>query len=64
MDPISFYMFEAFREGTIAMQNSRLNTNRKEELASGYGPRLRTIYAQYLKALREDRSLIHLGERM
>jgi len=61
---ISFYMFEAFREGTIAMQNSRLNANWKKELASGYGPRLRTIYAQYLKALREDRSLIHLGELM
>ena len=59
-----FYVLEAFREGVIEGQNARLNANRKVERNSGYAARLKTFHAQYLKVLREDRSLIHLGERM
>jgi hypothetical protein len=58
------YMFEAFRDGVIDGQNRWLGGNQKEEVNSGFSHRLKTLHAHYLKALRKDRSLIHLGEVM
>jgi hypothetical protein len=58
----SFYMFEAFRDGVIEGQCSNLSASKKTAVNSGYSQRLNTLYAQYLKALRKDRSLIYLGE--
>ncbi len=55
-----FYMFEAFRDGVIEGQNSKLKGGKKVETTSQYSHRLKTLHAQYLKALRKDRSLIHL----
>ena len=60
----TFYMFEAFRDGVIEGQGSQVSANRKAAINSGYAQRLNTLYAQYLKALRNDRSLVHLGELM
>jgi len=57
-----FYMFEAFRDGVIEGQGSQVSANKKAAINSGYSERLNTLYAQYLKALRKDRSLVHLGE--
>jgi hypothetical protein len=54
------YMFEAFREGLIEGQNRWLKENQKAETNSEYSHRLKTLHAHYLKALRKDRSLIHL----
>jgi hypothetical protein len=58
-----FYMFEAFRDGVIEGQCSNLSPSKKAEVNSQYSSRLKTLYAQYLRALRTDRSLIHLGEK-
>ena len=57
-----FYMFEAFRDGVIEGQNSKLRRSKKEELNRQYSYRLKTLHAQYLKALRKDPSLVYLGE--
>ncbi|HAV13258.1 MAG TPA: hypothetical protein DCX06_07195 [Opitutae bacterium] len=59
-----FYMFEAFRDGVIEGQNSKLNGNNTAEINSEYSYRLKTLHAQFLKALRKDQSLVHLGEVM
>ncbi len=61
---VGFYVLEAFRPGVIEGQVSKLDRNRPAELHRGYGFRLRTLHAHYLKALQRDRSLVHLGERM
>ena len=58
-----FYMFEAFRDGLIDAQCSKLNEAKKKAVLSEYSHRLKTLHAQYMKALRNDRSLIHLGEK-
>ncbi len=57
------YMFEAFRDGVIESQNSWLKENQKASTNSEYPYRLKTLHAYFLKALRQDRSLIHLGEK-
>ncbi|MBT8044640.1 MAG: hypothetical protein KJO79_06795 [Verrucomicrobiae bacterium] len=57
-----FYMFEAFRDGIIDGQCSKLSKRKKAEKNSGYSARLKTLHAQYLKALRKDRTLVYLGE--
>ena len=57
-----FYMFEAFRDGLIEAQGSQVSANKKAAINSGYKARLNTLYAQYLKASRKDRSLIYPGE--
>jgi hypothetical protein len=59
-----FYLFEAFREGVIEGQCSKLSDEQKTEVNSRYASRLKTLHAHYLEALRKDRSLVHLGERM
>jgi len=56
------YMFEAFREGLIEGQNSKPGGRNRGKVPSDYSHRLKTLHAQYMKALRKDRSLIHLGE--
>lgn len=56
------YMFEAFRDGLIEGQNRWLKGNKKEAVNSAYAYRLKTLHAQYMKALRNNRSLVHLGE--
>jgi len=58
-----FYMFEAFRDGVIDGQCSKLKPNKKADINSQYSYRLKTLHAEYLKALRQDRTLIHLGEK-
>jgi hypothetical protein len=60
----TFYMFEAFRDGVIEGQGSQVSADRKAAINSGYAQRLNTLYAQYLRALQQDRSLVHLGEVM
>lgn len=56
-----FYMFEAFREGVIEGQNSKLKERKKEETNSEYEYRLKTLHAQFMKAAREDPDLVYLG---
>jgi len=58
-----FYMLEAFTEGIIDGQCCTLNAARKNAVNSDYDHRLATLHAQYMKALRKDRTLIHLGEK-
>jgi hypothetical protein len=59
-----FYMFEAFRDGVIEGQGFHIKPKKKANIDSGYAERLNTLYAQYLKALQKDRSLVHLGDVM
>ncbi|MFK7851358.1 MAG: hypothetical protein AB8D78_10310 [Akkermansiaceae bacterium] len=59
---VRHYMFEAFRDGLIEGQNRWLSDNEKVSTNSQYSHRKKTLHAHYLKALRKDRSLIHLGE--
>jgi len=55
------YMFQAFNDEVIDGQNSQINESKKEALNSEYEYRLKTLHAQYVKALRKDRNLVHLG---
>lgn len=57
-----FYMLEAFRDGIIDAQCITLNAQQKEAANSDYDHRLATLFSHYMKALRKDRSLIHLRE--
>jgi len=57
-----FYMLEAFKDGTIDAQCTHLSRREKEEVNSSYDKRLKTLHAQYMKAVRKDPSLIYLGE--
>jgi hypothetical protein len=57
-----FYLLEAFRDGVIDGQCQKLSESQKK--ASLTGSRLKILHAQYLKAFRKDRTLIHLGETM
>jgi hypothetical protein len=59
-----FYMFEAFRDGVIEGQGFHVGEKKAAAINRGYPERLNTLYAQYLRALREDRTLVHLGETM
>lgn len=58
-----FYLLEAFKDGIIDGQCSKLSAKKKGETNSGYSERLKTLHAQYLKAFSKDRNLIHLVER-
>ena len=58
-----FYMLQAFRDDMIDGLCNPLNEQRKAQANSEYDKRLATLHAQYIKALRKDRSLIHLGEK-
>lgn len=55
-----FYMLQAFRDDMIDGLCEPLNEEKKKELNSESDRRLATLHAQYLKAFRADRSLIHL----
>ncbi|HAV12139.1 MAG TPA: hypothetical protein DCX06_01405 [Opitutae bacterium] len=59
-----FYVLEAFKEGMIDGLCDPLSSEEKAAANSEYDKRLATLYAQYANAIRKDRSLIHLGERM
>ncbi|OVE77063.1 hypothetical protein BVX97_00020 [bacterium E08(2017)] len=57
-----FYMFEAFRPGLIDAQCQQVSESKKQAALSA--SRLKVLHAQYMKALRKDRNLISLGEKM
>lgn len=57
-----FYLLEVFKDGMIDGQCVTLNAGKREAVTSGYGQRLETLHSHYLKALRRDRTLVHLGE--
>ena len=57
-----FYLLEAFKDGLIDGQNRRLNASSRESKNRAYEYRLETLHIHYLKALREERSLIYLGD--
>lgn len=57
------YMLEAFKPGLIDGLNMTLNAAKRSEVNSEYRKRLATVHAHYMKAFREDPSLIHLGEK-
>lgn len=57
-----FYLLEAFKDGLIDAQCHRLSPSQKASANSAYSSRLATLKAHYLKALREDPSLIYLGD--
>ena len=57
-----FYLLEAFKDGIIDGQCCTLSAAQTAAVNSGYEHRLETLHIHYLKALREDRSLIYLGD--
>jgi hypothetical protein len=57
-----FYMLEAFRDGVIDGQCSKLSEQKKAEVNSQYSSRLKTLHAQYMKARRRNRSSVYLGD--
>lgn len=57
----TFYIYEAFRDGVIEGQNRHQSAAAKKAAASM--ARGGSHYWHYLKALRKDRTLIHLGEK-
>jgi len=59
-----FYMLEAFRDGMIDDLCITLNGAGETAVNSDYDKRLATLHSHYMKALRKDRNLIHLGEKM
>ena len=58
-----YYLLQAFRDDLIDGLCSSLNKERAAQVNSDYDHRVATLYAQYMKALRKDRTLIHLGEK-
>ena len=58
-----FYMLQAFRDDMIEGLCNPLNEETKAAANSEHERRFATLHAHYLKALRKDRSLIHLGEK-
>lgn len=58
-----FYMLQAFRDDMIDGLANPLDEQQKTSANSEYDRRLATLHAHYVKALRKDRSLIHLGEK-
>lgn len=58
-----FYLLQAFREDLIDGLGTPRNEQQKTQANSEYDKRLATLHAHYLKALRKDRTLIHLGEK-
>lgn len=56
-----FYIFEAFRDGVIEGQNRHQSAAAKK--AAAELARSGNNYWDYFKALRKDRTLIHLGEK-
>ena len=58
---LGFYVLEAFVEGLIVAQNRHMKADVKKAAAdmSSSG----NNYWDYFKALRKDRTLIHLGEK-
>jgi len=58
-----FYMLEAFRDGIIDDLCITLREAGKTAINSEYDKKLATLHSHYMKALRADRSLIHLGEK-
>ena len=57
-----FYLLQAFNAGVIDGQCSKLSALAKESTNKEYEYRLATFNAQYLAELRQDRTLIHMGE--
>jgi len=57
-------MLEAFKDGMIDALCITLNDTKKAAANSEYEKRLATLHSHYMKALRKDRSLIHLYEKM
>ncbi|OVE76639.1 hypothetical protein BVX97_00625, partial [bacterium E08(2017)] len=58
-----FYMFEAWRDGLIDGQCSKLSAEQKKAALSNRKHRPKVLHAMYMKALRKDRDLIYLGEK-
>jgi hypothetical protein len=58
-----FYMLEAFKDGMIDGLCITLDEFRKAAANSEYDKRLATLHAHYMKALRKDRSLVHLYDK-
>ena len=57
-----FYMLEAFQSGVIDALNTTADAHERTKAAESHEGRLKTLHAMYMKALRKDRTLIHLGE--
>lgn len=57
------YALEAFKDGIVDGQCCTLNAAKKEAANSDYSKRVETVFGHYIKALRQDRSLIYLGEK-
>jgi hypothetical protein len=55
-----FYLLEAFNNGVIEGQCSKLSEEKKAAVNSNYENRLKTLHAQYMKALRMHPSIIYL----
>ena len=57
-----FYMLQAFRDDMIDGLCNTLDREGRAAANSEYEKRLATLHAQYMTALRKDRSLIYLGD--
>jgi hypothetical protein len=55
-----FYLLEAFKDGVIDGQCAKLSEDKKAAVNSNYENRLKTLHAQYMKALRRHPSIIYL----
>jgi hypothetical protein len=55
-----FYLLEAFKDGVIDGQCSKLSEEKKAAVNSNYENRLKTLHAQYMKVLRKHPSTIYL----
>jgi hypothetical protein len=57
------YLLQAFRDDMIDGLANPLNEQKKTAVNSEFDKRLATLHAQYLKAFRADRNLVHLAEK-
>ncbi len=59
-----FYLLEAFKNGVIDGQCSKLSEEKKAAVNSNYENRLKTLHAQYMKALRRVPTIIYLSSTL
>lgn len=57
-----FHLLEAFKDGVIDALAIIATEDQKAAARSSHEERLVTLHVQYMKALRKDRNLVHLGE--
>ena len=59
-----FYMLEAFKDDFLEKLNTPATAEQVATAEKTYEKRLAKLHVHYLKALKKNRNLVHLGQKM